>query len=183
MGSRSSEAAAVFCCFRIPVPAAFFAPLHTHATGTARCAERKTSSATALPSSVLPRSIAPNPVDPPKPSALGRDHLNRQWILDRMNRIHRIRNREVGITGLEGSTFDNSEIESLPLTPCAALGSLSPLRFDLVEKSVSARDIYNFVVLFVSGGRARFCKAFQMRQKTWFNISLAASKKRTIVVT
>lgn len=89
----------------------------------------------------------------------------------------------MGITGFAVSTFDNSENESLPLTSWTALGSLSPLRFNSVEKSVSARDIYNFVVPFVSGDRARFCKAFQMRQKTWFNISLAASKKRTIVVT
>jgi len=50
----------------------------------------------------------------------------------------------VGIAGFEVSTFDNSKIESLPLTPWAALGSLSPLRFDSVEKSVSARDAYNF---------------------------------------
>jgi hypothetical protein len=77
----------------------------------------------------------------------------------------------VGITGFEVSTFDNSEIDSLPL------------RSALVEKSVSARDAYNFVVLFGSGDRARFCKTFQMWQKTWFNISLAARKKRTIVVT
>ena len=89
----------------------------------------------------------------------------------------------MGITGFEVSTFDNSEIESLPLTPWAALGSLSLIRFDLVEKSVSARDAYNFVVLFGSGDCARFCKTFQMRPKTWFNISLAVSKKRTIVVT
>ena len=89
----------------------------------------------------------------------------------------------MGITGFEVSTFDNSKIESLPLIPWAALGSLSPLRFDLVEKSVSARDAYNFVVLFGSGDCARFCKTFQMRQKTWLNISLAVIKKRTIVVT
>ena len=49
----------------------------------------------------------------------------------------------MGITGFEVSTFDNSEIESLPLIPWAALGSLSPLRFGSVEKSVSARDAYN----------------------------------------
>ena len=89
----------------------------------------------------------------------------------------------MGITGFEVSTFDNSEIDSLPLIPWAALGSLSPLRFDLVEKSVSARDVYTFVVLFGSGDCARFCKTFQMWQKTWFNIFLAVSKKRTIVVT
>jgi hypothetical protein len=51
----------------------------------------------------------------------------------------------VGIAGFEVSTFDNSE--SLPLTPWAALGSLSSLRFDSVEKSVSARDAYNFDAL------------------------------------
>ena len=89
----------------------------------------------------------------------------------------------MGITGFEVSTFDNSEIDSLPLIPWTALGSLSPLRFDLVEKSVSARDAYNFVVRFGSGDCARFCKIFQMWQKTWFNIFLAVSKKRTIVVT
>jgi hypothetical protein len=49
----------------------------------------------------------------------------------------------VGITGFEVSTFDNSEIDSLPLTLWAVLGGLSPLRFDSVEKSVSARDAYN----------------------------------------
>ena len=57
----------------------------------------------------------------------------------------------MGITGFKVSTFDNSEIESLPLIPWAALGSLSPLRFDSVEKSVSARDVYNFVCALVPG--------------------------------
>ena len=47
------------------------------------------------------------------------------------------------MAGFEVSTFDNSEIDSLPLTPWAALGSLFPLRFGSVEKSVSARDAYN----------------------------------------
>jgi hypothetical protein len=81
------------------------------------------------------------------------DHVNRQWIFERINRIYRIGDREVGITGFEISTFDNSEIESLPLTPWAGLGSLSPLRFDLVEKSVSARDAYNFDALWFRGLR------------------------------
>jgi hypothetical protein len=46
-----------------------------------------------------------------------RDHLNRQWILDRMNRIYRIGDGEPGTL---------------------------PLSFGSVEKSVSARDVYNF---------------------------------------
>jgi hypothetical protein len=49
-----------------------------------------------------------------------------------MNRISRIGDGEPGMAGFEASTFDNSEIDSLPL------------RFDSVEKSVSARDAYNF---------------------------------------
>jgi hypothetical protein len=61
-----------------------------------------------------------------------------------MNRISRIGDGQPGMAGFEVSTFDNSEIDSLPLTPWAALGSPFPLRFDSVEKSVSARDAYNF---------------------------------------
>ncbi len=88
----------------------------------------------------------------------------------------------MGITGFEVSTFDNSEIDSLPLIPWAALDSLSSLRFDLVEKSVSARDAYNFDALWFRGLRP-LLQDISDEEKTWFNISLAVSKKRTIVVT
>ena len=70
-----------------------------------------------------------------------------------MNRIYRIGDGEPGMAGFEVSTFDNSEIDSLPLTPWAALGSLSPLRFGSVEKSVSARDAYNIDAFWLRGLR------------------------------
>jgi hypothetical protein len=54
------------------------------------------------------------------------DHLNRQWILDTMNRIYRIGDGEPGTL---------------------------PLSFGSVEKSVSARDVYNFDALWFRGSR------------------------------
>jgi hypothetical protein len=43
-----------------------------------------------------------------------------------MNKIYRIGHEEPGIAEFQISKFGNSEIDSLPLTPWAALGSLSP---------------------------------------------------------
>jgi hypothetical protein len=62
-----------------------------------------------------------------------REHFNWQWIWDRMNRIHRIGDRELGIAGFEVITFGNSEIDSLR-SPFGLLKAVF-LRSASVEKS------------------------------------------------
>ncbi len=52
-----------------------------------------------------------------------------------MNKIYRIGHEEPGIAGFQINKFGHSEMDSLPLTKWAALGSFSPLRFDSVKKN------------------------------------------------
>jgi len=53
------------------------------------------------------------------------DRIERD-LFDRINKIYRIGHGEPDIAGFKVSKFGNSEIDSLPLTPWAALGSPSP---------------------------------------------------------
>ena len=57
-----------------------------------------------------------------------------------MNKIYRIGHEEPGIAGFQINKFGHSEMDSLPLTKWAALGSFSPLRFDSFEKRISSKN-------------------------------------------